>query len=105
MVKKPGSSAAQRPNQALKDLAATDPASMGRLKQLSMTVAFVRKSNPRALPISLGSGLAVLAALTVAGLLAGSAVFLVLDIILGLVAATFTPMAILSYFARKAPYA
>jgi Domain of unknown function (DUF4191) len=111
MVKKPGSRAAQGPNQAnqanqaLKDLAAADPASMGRLKQLSMTIAFVRKSNPRALPIMLGGGLAVLAALVVVGLLSGSVVFLVLYIVLGLFAGGLTAMTILGSFARKAQYA
>jgi len=86
-------------------MAAVDPASMGRLKQLSMTMSFVRKSNRKALPIMLGSGLAVLAALVIAGVFSHSIVFLVIYIILGLMAGALTSMIILGRYARTAQYA
>lgn len=86
-------------------MAATDPASLGRFRQLSMTVTFVHKSNPKALPIVLAAGLAVLAALVVAGVFAHSIVFLVLYIIAGLMAGTLTSMTILGQYAKRAQYA
>jgi hypothetical protein len=104
MAKKPGDRNPQQPNQALMDMAATDPASLGKLKQLVMTITFVRKSNPRALPITLAGGLVVLAALVMAGVFARSIVFLVLYIIVGLLAGTLTSMTILGQFAKRAQY-
>jgi hypothetical protein len=108
MVKKPGSRAAQGPNQAnqaLREMAATDPASLGRFRQLAMTITFVRKANPRALPIALAAGLVVLAALVVVGLLSSSVVLLVLYIVLGLIAGTMTAMTILGQYQKRAQYA
>lgn len=105
MVKKPGGRSPQQPNDALRDMAATDPASLSKLRQLAMTIRFVRKSNSRALPIILASGLAVLAALTVVGVFQRSIAFLVLYIITGLLAGTLTSMTVLGQFAKRAQYA
>lgn len=105
MVKKPAGRAPQRPDQALKDMAATDPASLGRIKQLAMTITFVRKTNPRAVPITLAAGLIVLAALVVLGVLSNSAALIVIYTIVGLLIGTMTSMIILGQFAKRAQYA
>jgi hypothetical protein len=76
MVKKPGGAAAQEPKKAAKD-AAADPASMGRIRQIRMVAGIIRKSDPKALPITIGSGVAVLAVLLVVGLLTGLAPLLI----------------------------
>ena len=60
MVKKPGGAAAQASNKAAKN-APADPASAGRLRQIGMVAGIIRKSDPKALPIVIGSGVAVLA--------------------------------------------
>ena len=78
---------------------------MSRLKQLSVTIAFVRKSNPKALPISAAVGLVVLAALVVAGVLSHSVVFLVIYAILGVIAGVMTSMLVLGRYARTAQFA
>jgi hypothetical protein len=105
MVKKPGNRTPQRPDQALRDMAAVDPASLGRLKQIGMTVTFVRKTNPKGLLITLAAGLVVFAALVVAGVFSNSIVFLVLYIIAGLLAGTLTTMTILGMYAKRGQYA
>src|SRR5438270_4882974 len=65
-----------------------DLASAGRLKQIRMVAGLIRKSDPKALPIIVGSGLAVLAVLVVVGLLTGLAAFLIpLGVLLGLLLA------------------
>src|SRR5213082_3736022 len=44
-------------------------ANAGRLKQIRMVAGLIRKSNPKALPIIIGSGLGILAVVVVVGLL------------------------------------
>jgi uncharacterized protein DUF4191 len=56
---------------------AEDMASAGRLKQIRMVAGLIRKSNPKAMPIVIGSGLGVLVVLVVVGLLTGLAPFLI----------------------------
>jgi hypothetical protein len=68
--------------------AAEDLASAGRLKQIRMVAGLINKSNPKAMPITIGSGLGVLAVLVVVGLLTGLAAFLIpLGVLLGLLVA------------------
>ena len=63
---------------------AQDLANAGRLKQIRMVAGLVRKSNPRALPIILGSGIGVMVVLIVIGLLTGLAPLLIpLGVLLG----------------------
>ena len=59
-------------------------ANAGRLKQIRMVAGLIRKSNPKAMPIIIGSGLGVLVILVVIGLLTGLAAFLIpLGVLLG----------------------
>ncbi|HLM90122.1 MAG TPA: hypothetical protein VK284_14080, partial [Streptosporangiaceae bacterium] len=58
-------------DQAASMESAAEMASAGRLKQIRMVAGLVRRSNPRALPIILGSGLGILAVLVIVGLLTG----------------------------------
>src|SRR5205809_83007 len=48
-------------------------ANAGRLKQIRAVAGLIRKSNPKAMPIIIGSGLGVLVILVVVGLLTGLA--------------------------------
>ena len=67
---------------------AEDLASAGRLKQIRMVAGLINKSNPKAMPIIIGSGLGVLVVLVVVGLLTGLAAFLIpLGVLLGLLVA------------------
>lgn len=100
MVKKPGGAAAQAPNKAAKS-AAADPASAGRLKQLRMVAGIIRKSDPRALPIIIGSGIAVIAVLVVVGLLTGLAALL---IPFGVLLGVMTSMLLFGRYAQSAQY-
>ena len=54
-----------------------DEATPGRIAQIRMVAGLVHKSNPRALPIVIGSGLAVLVVLVVVGQLIGQAALLI----------------------------
>jgi hypothetical protein len=63
-------------------------ASAGRLKQIKMVAGLINKSNPKAMPIVIGSGLGVLAVLVVVGLLIGQVwYFIPLGLLLGLLVA------------------
>jgi hypothetical protein len=100
MVKKPGRAAAQAPNKAAKN-ATTDPAAAGRLKQIVMVAGIIRKSDPRALPIVIGSGVAVLVILVVVGLLTGLAALL---IPFGVLLGVMTTMVLFGRYAQSAQY-
>jgi hypothetical protein len=68
--------------------AAVDMASAGRLKQIKMVAGLINKSNPKAMPIVIGSGLGVLAVMIVVGLLIGQVwYFIPLGLLLGLLVA------------------
>jgi hypothetical protein len=54
-----------------------DEATPGRIAQIRMVAGLVHKANPRALPIVIGSGLAVLVVLVVVGLLIGQGALLI----------------------------
>jgi Domain of unknown function (DUF4191) len=80
---------------------AQDMANAGRLKQIRMVAGLVRRSNPRAMPIIIGSGLGTLVVLVVVGLLTGLAPLLIpLGVLLGLLVTTI----LFGRFAQSAQY-
>ena len=84
-----------------KDKNTDDEATPGRIKQIRMVAGLVHKANPRALPIVIGSGLAVLVVLVVVGLLIGQAGFLIpLGILGGLLVSVF----LFGRFAQSSQY-
>ncbi len=93
MVNKPGQAASKK--------AAADAAAPGRLKQIGMVAGIIRKANPKALPIIIGSGIGVLAVCVVVGLLTGLAGFL---IPLGVLLGVLTTMLLFGRFAQSAQY-
>ena len=77
-------------------------ANAGRLKQMRVVAGLIRKSNPRAIPIIVGSGLGILAVFVVVGLLTGlAAVLIPLGVLLGLLVA----LLLFGRFASAAQYA
>jgi hypothetical protein len=80
---------------------ANELANAGRLKQMRMVAGLVRKSNPRAMPIIIGSGLGVLVVLVVVGLLTGLAGFL---IPLGVLLGVMVTVILFGRFAQAAQY-
>jgi Domain of unknown function (DUF4191) len=81
---------------------AQELANAGRLKQMRMMAGLVRRSNPKAMPIIIGSGLGTLAVLVIVGLLTGLAALLIpLGVLLGLLVS----MILFGRFAQAAQYA
>ena len=76
-------------------------AAPGRIKQLRMVVAIVRKANPKALPIVVAAGVGIIAACVLIGLLTRTAAFL---IPLGVLAALTVAMVLFGRFAQSAQY-
>jgi len=100
MVKMPGRASAQDPKKTTKNVPA-DPAAAGRFKQIGMVAGIIRKTNPKALPIVIGSGLGVIVVFVVVGLLTGLAGLLIpLGVLLGIAAA----MLLFGRFAQSAQY-
>jgi Domain of unknown function (DUF4191) len=94
MAKNPGSGAAKK--------TAADAASPGRLKQIGMVAGIVRRANPKALPIVAATGVGIIAVFVLAGLLSGTAPFLIpLGVLIGLMVA----MILFGRFAQSAQYA
>jgi len=81
--------------------AAADLASAGRLKQIRMVAGLVHRSNPRAMPIILGSGLGTLVILVVVGLLTSLAPLL---IPLGVLLGVLVTVILFGRFAQAAQY-
>ena len=80
---------------------AADIANAGRLKQIRMVAGLVRRSDPKAMPIIIGSGLGILVVFVVVGLLTGLApLFIPLGVLLGLLVG----MILFSRFAQAAQY-
>ena len=80
---------------------AADMANAGRLKQIRMVAGLVRRSDPRAMPIVLGSALGIVAVMVVVGLLTGLAPLLIpLGVLLGLLVG----MILFGRFAQAAQY-
>ncbi len=80
---------------------AEDLAKAGRLKQIRMVAGLVHKSNPKAMPIVIGSGLGTLVILVVIGLLTGPAAFL---IPLGVLLGVLVMVILFGRFAQSAQY-
>jgi hypothetical protein len=94
MAKNPGRGAAKK--------AAADAATPGRLKQIGMVAGIIRKANPRALPIVAAAGVGIIAIFVLAGLLTGTAAFVIpLGVLVGLMVA----MILFGRFAQSAQYA
>jgi Domain of unknown function (DUF4191) len=101
MAKFPGRRAkAQDASKTTKN-ASSDPASMGRLKQIRMVAGFIRKNDPRALPIVIGSGVAILVVFVVVGLLTSPALFIPLGVLLGVMTSTL----LFGRYGQRAQYA
>jgi uncharacterized protein DUF4191 len=84
-----------------KDKNTDDEATPGRIAQIRMVAGLVHKANPRALPIVIGSGVAVLVVLVVVGLLTGLGGYL---IPLGVLGGIFVSVFLFGRFAQTAQY-
>jgi len=93
MVNKPSGAATRKE--------AADPARMGRLKQIRMVAGIIRKANPKALPIVLGTGIGIIAIVVVVAVLAGLYYIIPLGVLAGIAAA----MLLFGRFAQSAQYA
>ncbi|MHB1596117.1 MAG: DUF4191 domain-containing protein [Streptosporangiaceae bacterium] len=81
--------------------ATTDPASAGRFRQIVMVAGVIRRSDPKAMPIIIGSGVGVLAVVIIVGLLISQFVVLIpLGVLLGLLAS----MLLFGRYAQSAQY-
>jgi hypothetical protein len=81
---------------------AAELANAGRLKQIRLAAGMVRRSDPKAMPIIIGSGLGILAVLVIVGLLTGLVfLFSVVGVLLGVLAAVI----LFGRFAQAAQYA
>jgi hypothetical protein len=93
MVNKPSGAATRKD--------AADPAAMGRIKQIRMVAGIVRKANPKALPIVLGTGVGIIAIVVIVAVLTGLWFLIPLGVLLGIAAA----MLLFGRFAQSAQYA
>ena len=81
--------------------ATADQPTPGRLKQISMVAGMIRKSDPRALPIVIGSGVGVIVVFVLVGVFTSLGGFLIpLGVLLGLV----TTMILFGRYAQSAQY-
>ena len=80
--------------------ATADERPPGRLKQIGMVAGIIRKSDPRALPIVIGSGVAVIVVFVVVGLLAGLPFLIPLGVLIG----GTTTMVLFGRYAQTAQY-
>jgi hypothetical protein len=80
---------------------AAELANAGRLKQIRMAAGMVRRSDPKAMPIVIGSGLGIMAVLVIVGLLTGLILLIPLGVLLGVLAAVI----LFGRFAQAAQYA
>jgi hypothetical protein len=79
---------------------AAELANAGRLKQIRIAAGMVRRSDPKAMPIVIGSGLGIIAVLVIVGLLTGLVLLIPVGVVLGLLAATI----LFGRFAQAAQY-
>ncbi len=101
MVKKPGGTQAPEPKKT-RGSASADPSTAGRLRQIVMVAGLIRKSDPKALPLIIGSGVAVLVVFVVVGLLLNLAPMLIpLGVLLGILAS----MLLFGRYAQSTQYA
>ena len=107
MVRWPGSKAAQDSGKAGKAPAkasgkAGDQETPGRIRQIGIVAGLIRESNPKALPITIGSGLLIIVIGVVVGVLTGTAAFVIpLVVLLGVSLA----MILFGRYAEAAQYA
>ncbi|HTW05196.1 MAG TPA: DUF4191 domain-containing protein [Streptosporangiaceae bacterium] len=79
-----------------------DAATPGRLKQIAMVAGIVRKADPKALPIVIGTGIAIIALAVIVGIFTGLVGILTpLGVLVGVAAA----MILFGRFAQSAQYA
>jgi hypothetical protein len=79
-----------------------DLASAGRLKQMRMVAGIVRKSNPKALPIVIGSGIGTIVILVIVGVVTGLGALLIpFGVLLGVLVGVI----LFGRFAQSAQYA
>jgi Domain of unknown function (DUF4191) len=103
MVKIPrrGGSAPSNATKAPSSAAADQP-TPGRFKQIFMVAGMIRKADPKALPIVIGSGVGVIVVFVLVGIFTGLAGFLIpLGVLLGVMAA----MILFGRYAQSAQYA
>jgi hypothetical protein len=91
----------RKADQVVDKYSAEDLQNAGRLKQIRMVASLVNQSNKRALPVTIGSGVAVIVVLVVVGLLIGQAAFL---IPLGVLLGVLTIVILFGRFAQAAQY-
>ncbi len=82
--------------------ATADQATPGRLKQITMVAGMIRKADPKALPIVIGSGVGLIVVFVLVGVLTGLAGFL---IPLGVLLGVLTTMILFGRYAQSAQYA
>ena len=75
---------------------------MGRIKQIFMVAGIIRKNDPKAMPIIIGSGVGLLAAFIIAGILTG---LLAILIPLGVLSGLTASMLLFGRYAQSAQYA
>jgi hypothetical protein len=75
-------------------------ATPGRIQQIRMVAGLVHKANPRALPIVIGSGVAILVVLVVVGVLTGLTFLIPLGVLFGIT----VPVFLFGRFAQTAQY-
>jgi Domain of unknown function (DUF4191) len=100
MVKIPRRASAKPPATTTSTAGADEPPA-GRVKQIIMVAGIIRKSDPRALPIVIGSGLGVIVVFVVVGLVVGLAGFL---IPLGVLVGIGLAMTLFGRYAQSAQY-
>jgi hypothetical protein len=93
---------ANKPARATNRKGGADPATAGRIQQIRMVAGLIRKANPRALPIVLGSGLGIIVVCVVVGLLTGTAGYLIPA---GVPGGLLVAMILFGRFAQSAQYA
>jgi hypothetical protein len=94
MVNKPSGTATRKD--------AADPSSMGRIKQIRMVAGVIRETNPKALPIVVGTGVGIIAIAVVVGIFTGLVAFTApLGVLIGFGVA----MLLFGRFAQSAQYA
>src|SRR3984885_12697509 len=79
---------------------AADPTSMGRIKQIRMVAGIIRKANPKALPIVIGTGVGIIAIVVVIAVLIGLYFLIPLGVLGGIAAA----MILFGRYAQSAQY-
>jgi hypothetical protein len=80
--------------------ATADQATPGRFKQIGMVAGMIRKTDPRALPIVIGSGVGVIVVFVLVGVFAGLPFLIPLGVLLGVMAS----MILFGRYAQSAQY-